>query len=157
MLYNSITGKRVKEPYNHITWVHSALKTKDFNLKQCFFGEHLIKDNTKPIAITESEKTAIIASVFFPDFVWLAAGSISNLTTEKFNNLRDKKVVLFPDLKAYEKWKHIATTISNVSKIRVSNYLEVNASDDDRILGLDLADYLLKLDKKQFTGIYNAS
>ena len=147
MLYNAVTGKRVKEPYNHINWVHSVLNLKEYNLKQCFFGEHLIKNNTKPIAITESEKTAIIASVFFPDFVWLAAGSISNLTNEKFENLKDKKVVLFPDLKAYDKWKQIATTISNVSVIRVSNYLEVNASDDDKKLGLDLADYLIKLNK----------
>lgn len=155
MLYNGVSGKRVKEPYNHITWVHSALKAKDFNLKQCFFGEHLIKNNNKPIAIAESEKTAIIASVFFPDFIWLAAGSISNLTTEKFVNLKDRNVVLFPDLNAYDKWKQIATTISNVSIIRVSNYLEVNASDDDKKLGLDLADYLLKLDKNQFIGIYD--
>lgn len=156
MLYNGVTGKRVKEPYNHITWVHSVLKTKDFNLKQCFFGEHLIKDNNKPIAITESEKTAIIASLYFPDFVWLAAGSISNLTSEKFQSLKDRNVVLFPDLKAYDKWKEIATTISTVSVIRVSNYLEVNASTEDKKLGLDLADYLLKLDKNKFLGICDA-
>ena len=150
MLYNGTTGKRVKKPFNHITWVHSVLKLKDYFLKQCFFGEHLIKDNNKPIAITESEKTAIIASVFFPDFVWLAAGSISNLTTEKFRNLKNRKIILFPDLNAYEKWKQISTTISTYSMLRVSNYLEVNASDEDRELGLDLADYLLKLDRNKF-------
>ena len=26
MLYNPTTGKRIKEPFNHITWVHKALK-----------------------------------------------------------------------------------------------------------------------------------
>ena len=41
MLYDEDTGKRVKKPYNHITWVHNPdkdLKEKsitDFNLKQC--------------------------------------------------------------------------------------------------------------------------
>ena len=44
MLYNSETGKRVKEPYNHVTWVHSVLHKGDYNLKQCFFGEHLLSD-----------------------------------------------------------------------------------------------------------------
>ncbi len=42
MLYNSETGKRIKEPYNHVTWVHSVLHKGDYNLKQCFFGEHLL-------------------------------------------------------------------------------------------------------------------
>ena len=33
MLYNSETGKRIKEPYNHVTWVHSVLHKGDYNLK----------------------------------------------------------------------------------------------------------------------------
>ena len=59
MLYYPETGKRVKEPYNHISWVHSLIPHKDFHLCQCFFGEHLINAaKTKPIALVESEKTA---------------------------------------------------------------------------------------------------
>jgi len=34
MLYDPKTGKRVKEPYNCITWVHTALKEPEYNLKQ---------------------------------------------------------------------------------------------------------------------------
>lgn len=44
MLYNPETGKRIKEPYNHVTWVHSVLHKGDYNLKQCFFGEHLLPE-----------------------------------------------------------------------------------------------------------------
>ena len=52
MLYDADTGKRVKEPYNHVTWVHSLLRLPDFNLCQCFFGEHLLPMNRgKPVAI----------------------------------------------------------------------------------------------------------
>lgn len=69
MLYDSETGKRVKHPYNHITWAHSLLKQKDFNLKQYFFGEHLLlKSIDKPIAVVESEKAALIASFYMPQF-----------------------------------------------------------------------------------------
>ncbi|WP_233901707.1 DUF6371 domain-containing protein, partial [Tenacibaculum piscium] len=58
MLYNSETGKRVKKPYNHISWEHT--KIDNFNLEQCYFGEHLLnEDKTKTVAICESEKTAI--------------------------------------------------------------------------------------------------
>lgn len=60
MLYNPETGKRVKEPYSHVSWVHSLITHMDFNLCQCFFGEHLINvAKTKPIALVESEKTAL--------------------------------------------------------------------------------------------------
>ncbi len=57
MLYNPANGRRIKEPHNHITWVHSLIHKDDFTLKQCFFGEHLLtKDSTKSVAIVESER-----------------------------------------------------------------------------------------------------
>jgi len=65
MLYSPTTGKRVKEPFNHITWVHKALKQPDFNLKQCLFGEHLLQDKTKPVAIVESEKNGYHCQYIF--------------------------------------------------------------------------------------------
>jgi len=70
MLYDAKEGKRSKDPYKHPSWVHTVLDLSDYNLEQCFFGEHLLKLNpTAPIAIVESEKTAIIASVFLPEFI----------------------------------------------------------------------------------------
>ena len=75
MLYNPETGKRIKEPHNHITWAHSLLHKSGFNLKQCFFGEHLLStDKTRPVALVESEKTALIASYYLPQYLWLASG-----------------------------------------------------------------------------------
>lgn len=148
--YNESTGKRIKKPYNHITWVHSVLKLNDFNLKQCFFGEHLILNNNKPIAIVESEKSAVIASVYFPNFIWIAAGSLLNFSVQKCEVFKNRNVILFPDVNAYEKWKLIAKLISNVaSNVAVSDYLEKHASDEDRVEGSDIADYISKfcLDK----------
>jgi hypothetical protein len=149
MLYSPTTGKRVKEPYNYISWVHNAVKSPNFNLQQCFFGEHLLKGNSKPVAIVESEKTAIIASYFYPKFVWLAAGSKDGLTADKWNVLKGRTVTLFPDLKAFEKWKANAQELSKIAKVTVSEYLEQIATEAERKEGLDLADYLLKLDLKQ--------
>ena len=64
MLYDAETGKRIKQPFNHVTWVHSLLKLPDYNLRQCFFGEHLLPMNRdKPVAIVESEITAIVAQL----------------------------------------------------------------------------------------------
>lgn len=144
MLYNPKTGKRIKQPYNHITWVHSVLKQPNFQLKQCLFGEHLLKGNNKPVAIVESEKTSIIASVYLPQFIWLAVGSLSNLTQEKCNVLKGRKVVLFPDLNAFEKWCIKAIELKNITNFQVSNLLETKATVQDKIQGLDLADYLIR-------------
>ncbi|MFZ4741402.1 MAG: DUF6371 domain-containing protein, partial [Bacteroidales bacterium] len=71
-LYDADAGKRIKKPFDHITWLHSLMKLEDFELKQCLFGTHLLYDKTKPIAVVESEKTSIIASVYLPQFIWVS-------------------------------------------------------------------------------------
>ncbi|WP_394991185.1 DUF6965 family protein [Emticicia sp.] len=150
MLNSPTTGKRVKEPFNHINWVHKALKLPDFELKQCLFGEHLLNDNSKPIALCESEKTAIVASVYLPDFIWLAAGGISNLTADKCKVLSGRTVYLYPDLNGFEKWSIKAKELSHIATIVVSDLLERHASDEERKEGLDLEDYLIRFDYKDF-------
>ena len=153
MLYNAATGKRVKEPFNHISWVHKVLEMPEFELKQCLFGEHLLIDKSKPVAIVESEKTAIIASIYLPQFIWVAVGSISNLNAEKCQILKGRSVVLFPDLNGFAKWSTRAKELSHLATFIVSNLLEKNASESERKQGLDIADYLLKFDLTDFVSV----
>ncbi len=149
MLYNAIKGKRIKEPYNHTNWAHSALKLPGFALQQAFFGEHLLKGNNMPVAIVESEKTAIIASVYLPQFIWLAAGNKTGLTGQKCKVLQGRKVILYPDLNAFELWKQKAKEYSHIF-LTVSSLLERKATEDEKKQGLDLADYLIRFDLKEF-------
>ena len=159
MLYDSATGKRVKEvkpdgsKWSKITWAHSVLQkqgaVQDFNLRQCLFGEHQLAVNSnksKPVAIVEAEKTAIIATPYLPDFIWLACGSLNNLTAEKCSVLAGRKVVLFPDLNCFEKWNGKAKRLQTLldCSISVSDLLESKASETDRLQGFDIADYLVK-------------
>ena len=150
MLYDPSTGHRVKEPFNHITWAHKALKQPEFELNQCLFGEYLLKDKIKPVALVESEKTAIIASVYLPQFNWLAVGGKQNLNINMMQALKGLNVVFFPDLKGYEKWNTFAKEHSNLAKFTVSDLLERKASDNEKEQGLDLADYLVKFDNTEF-------
>ncbi len=150
MLYSPTTGKRVKEPFNHINWVHKALKQPEFELKQCLFGEHLLIDKTKPVAIVESEKTAVIASVYLPQFIWLAVGSLTNLNAEKCSILKGRTVTLFPDLNGFDKWSNKAKELSHLAIFTVSDLLERKATEAERKQGVDLADYLIKYDYKAF-------
>lgn len=146
MLYDSSNGKRVKKPYSHINWVHKALKLESFNLQQCYFGEHLLKqDASKPVAIVESEKTAIISSVFLPEFIWLACGSLNNLNEAKTKVLKGRSVVLFPDLSCFDLWNNKIKTLTKLAVFRTSTLLRNNATDSEKKQGLDLADYLLKI------------
>ncbi|MBK9025621.1 MAG: hypothetical protein IPL69_17065 [Saprospiraceae bacterium] len=45
----------------------------------------------------ESEKTAIIASVYLPQFTWLASGGKAGLTKDKLEVLKGRNVNLYPD------------------------------------------------------------
>ncbi len=151
MLYSSDTCKRVREPFSHIQWVHKALKIKDFNLSQCLFGEHLLKGNNKSVAIVESEKSAIIASLYFPKYIWLACCSLQGLNKTKCEVLRGREVTLFPDLKGLHTWQEKALELKELAKITVSTFLEENATQEEIDQGLDIADYLLKYDLTEFS------
>ena len=150
MLYSPTTGKRIKEPFNHISWVHTALKQPEFELRQCLFGEHLLIDKTKPVAIVESEKTAVIASVYLPQFIWCAAGSLTNLNAEKCSILKERSVTLFPDLNGFDKWSSKAKELSHLATFTVSDLLERKATEAEKKQGFDIADYLIKFNYKAF-------
>ncbi|PIY10422.1 MAG: hypothetical protein COZ17_09870 [Flavobacteriaceae bacterium CG_4_10_14_3_um_filter_33_47] len=142
MLYNKHTGKRIKEPYNHINWLHKAIKEPDFNLSQCLFGLHLInEDYQKNIAIVESEKTAIVMSIFLSDFIWLATGSKSNFKFDTLEPLKKRNVIAFPDKGEYNNWLNKSIELNGKGfKIAVSNLLEQTEFNN----GFDLADYFFK-------------
>ena len=149
MLYSPVTGKRSKDKYHCPNWIHSVLKMPDFNLKQRLFGEHLLKgDPDKPVAIVESEKTAIIASAYMSDYIWLASGSLTNICSEKCDVLRGRNVTLFPDLNGYDKWSKKAIDLSHIALFKVSDYLEKVATSEEKAQGLDIADFLVRVNFK---------
>lgn len=143
MLYDRFTGKRIKEPYNHINWLHKAIKEHDFSLCQCLFGLHRInEDYQKTIAIVESEKTAIIMSIFLPEFIWLATGSKGNFKFELLEPLKKRNIIAFPDKGEFKTWLDKATELNAIGfKIAVSDLIEQTNFEN----GFDLADYYLIL------------
>lgn len=80
--------------------------------------------------------------MFFPDTVFLATGGLTNLRPETCEPLKDKRVILFPDLGAEEIWKEKAREIPGQQNHVVSNWLSSNATDEIRQRGLDIADVL---------------
>ena len=152
MLYDSTTGHRVKEPRSYVSWVHTELKLQDYNLKQCLFGEHLLSEKpTKPVAIVESEKSALIATHYMPEFIWLATGGMHGcFKSDVVNVLIGRSVMLCPDLGAKEVWQAKMPLLTSVcSKVVLSDSLEQCATDEQRKYGLDIADFLLMTDTPQ--------
>lgn len=145
--YDENTGKRVKTPFSHINWYHKILDINDYNLKQCLFGEHqLIKNTTSILGLVESEKTAIIASIHLPNLTWLATGGIHNLEPEKCSALKNKKVIMFPDMNAYEIWERKASCITNElnCSIKISDILDKNIPNQIKSSGADIIDFIIK-------------
>lgn len=124
------------------------IPTFNFKLQQCLFGEHLLaEESAKPVGMVESEKTAIIASALLPEMLWLAAGSLHNLKLEICQVLKGRKVYLFPDLNAYDKWrtKALAIQVKMPGTIfKVFKAMEQKANDVELKEGLDLGDLLGK-------------
>ena len=141
ILYKTLNGKKQK-----INWVHSILKLKDYNLRQCLFGLHLVsKDNKKPIAIVESEKTAIICSILLPEFIWLATGGLTNLKISNLRSLKNRKIVLFPDAGCFENWKNKVNTMPKSYDITISKILHKLSSEKEKYKDYDIADFLLSI------------
>lgn len=151
MLYNANTGRRVKQPYNHVGWMHRHLKLSHYNLQQCLFGQHLLHLHPNaPVALVESEKTALIANVYMPEFIWLATGSLQGLSARMCQPLKGRQVVLWPDIKGYATWAAKAAELKHLAKFTVSHLLETVATPEQRQQGCDLADYLVNFDYRTF-------
>ncbi|MCW3118663.1 MAG: hypothetical protein JWM28_2745, partial [Chitinophagaceae bacterium] len=148
--YDPETGRRNKETGAYFAG-KKILNKEDANFKQCLFGEYLLTlpDNAgRTVAIVESEKTAIIASVYYPGFIWLATGGKhgAKWTEASVSKvLNGRRVILFPDLGAYDSWKAKGLLMAAVAgcQVAVSDILERSANDEEKIKGLDLVDYLL--------------
>ncbi len=146
-------GKRTK----HITWMHRFLIRKNeisnYNLSQCLFGLHLVQEDKKSIiALVESEKTACIMSVVFPHFLWLACGAKGEFKLKKLESIKDREIIAYPDcefqrngLTTYKEWEMKATEFNKDGyKITVSDLLEKEATDKQKIEGIDIADFFMK-------------
>lgn len=107
-------GHRDKTDKYPASWLHKIPAWRGYfhgeELQQCFFGEHLLAERPDaPVAIVESEKTAIMLSIWSKPFIWLATGGSQGLKNETKNKvLAGRKVLLIPDNGQFWNWKATA-------------------------------------------------
>lgn len=142
-------GHRVKSAKGSlINWTHSLWRDKptDFQITQCFFGEHLLQSNLEStIMVVESEKSALIGYMFFPEFLWLASGGNNGcLNPQASKVLSGRKVILVPDLNMEKDWNVKAAMLAEVgADVSLFDMEQFNPTPQDRDRGLDIADFIL--------------
>ncbi|MCA8831947.1 DUF6371 domain-containing protein [Hymenobacter pini] len=87
-------GKRDKltQPYSFASTDEEKKKSAKYGF--CLYGEHLIRhDNPeRPICVVESEKSAVLASFFYPHLDWVACGAANGITDEKIHALYNRPI-----------------------------------------------------------------
>jgi hypothetical protein len=150
----------------HPTWAHSLLGLTDekkYNWVKYWFGEHLLAQYpARKVAIVESEKTALVASIYFAhlNFVWLASCGKDGLKDlEKWKVLKGRTVTLYPDLSPpddkgqtpFQSWTTIAAEMQTCGyNVSVNDFLETRADEFERAQKWDLADFLLRRSLSDF-------
>lgn len=136
VMYYQPNGRRDK---NRKSWfVHSKIRD-DFNYQQCFFGLHLVTGD-KPVALCESEKTAVIMSVYMPEYTWLATGGSEMINGTRLLELKRLDAV-FPDNGQFEKWTQKTRTFNRQMNFDVERAVAAGVLE----AGSDILDlYLLK-------------
>jgi len=140
------------------TWVSYLLRRRDpfpnaaHETSHCFFGLHLVSPHCCTVAVVEAEKTAVILSELYPQYIWLASGGLGEVQPDKFRALRGCKVILFPDTDpdgiAYSRWSNAAEEVmrsvfwEGSPPIRVSRILEDHATEEQKRRKIDLVDFI---------------
>ena len=141
-----------RDKQRHPSWVSARMKAYygydgDLPVERCLFGLHLLH-SAAAVAVVEAEKTAVIMSEWYPQYLWLASGGLSMLTAEKLLPLRDQRVILFPDTdpdgKAFAHWQQIAREASRhtLFPVYVSPLLERHATSEQKAAKIDIIDFL---------------
>jgi len=74
------------------------------------------------------------------DCLWMANWWAQQPQPESCKVFANREVVLYPDLGAYDAWAERARNIPNCN---VSKLLEENATAEERLWGLNIADYMI--------------
>ena len=145
-----------RDHHHHPTWVSAVLnKFYEWPVEEknphCLFGMHLLdEDKEKAVAVVEAEKTAVIMSEVFPQYLWLATGGLSCLNEKALFPLRGRRIVLFPDTdpkgKTYKEWYCRAKKAEWLlgHPVTVSPLLERQATRDQKKRKIDLVDYVFE-------------
>lgn len=139
-------GHRVRPEWGEVDWIHrrymkmQGKKKDDFHFVQCLFGEHLLPARPNDmVCLTEGEKTAVICSMVFPQFVWVSCGGQGMLTAERCKPLANRDVIVYADANAVGEWGEKIKSFTFCRSIHLSDW----AKDEPQGSKRDIADLIM--------------
>ena len=101
----------------------------------------------KTVCVVESEKSAVLLSELFPEYLWMATGYLANLNERLFLPLKGHHVVCYPATDptgdTYLLWLSVASEARKYGiDITVSRFLEDRATPYQKSRCIDLVDFL---------------
>lgn len=154
---------------------HREPLIKSWHVEHCLFGLHLLANNgawcncdiakpkasnvtggpglsvspcVSPVAIVESESSAIVLSALFPESIWMAYATTSHLSPDLFSPLEGHIVTIYPrtdpTLSNYLFFQDLITlTLQRYDlDLTIDTTLEDNATPDQKKRCIDLLDFL---------------
>ena len=133
-------------------WISNLLKRREplianWHVEHCLFGLHLLA-HTLPIAIVESEASAMVLSALFPESIWMAYATTSHLTPDLFAPLEGRSVRIYPctdpTLSNYLFFQELVSlTLQRYDlDLTIDTTLEDHATADQKERCIDLLDFL---------------
>lgn len=106
--------------------IHAELRRKDKTLPQqadqVLFGSHLLRlYPDASVGVVESQKSAVILSIIYPEIVWVATAGMTNFNERLLFPIYDRNVVAYPDVNGVKVWTERAKDLP-FKNIRVSDW-----------------------------------
>ena len=133
--------------------IHYELRRKDKTLPpqadQVLFGSHLLRlYPSASVGVVESQKSAVILSITYPEVVWLATAGLTNFNERLLAPIYDRNVVAYPDFNGVHEWTERAKQLP-FKNIRVSDWWRY-AQDDKE----DICDVVIRAIQEEKTPYY---
>ena len=140
-------GHRIKRSEcDAVDWLHARLMRQqgkaasDYHLRQCLFGEHLLPKRPDTIVcVVEGEKSAVIASLVFPQYVWVATGGKYGLSPRMCKSLAGRDVLVYTDADAVGEWGEKIQSLTFCRSIHLSDWAKNEPQGSKR----DIADLIM--------------
>ena len=154
-IYYKAGGHRDKKVPPMLIWSHRP---------QCLYGLHRYSEHNRhmPVAIVESEKSAIIMSIVQPGYLWMATGSLNNFNERFLEPVKQAHIIAYPDVDyqrdkrtgksaSFELWNRTAIQLNRKGwNIRLSNVLEDMATTPQRMDKIDVTDVAIEHALQEF-------
>lgn len=106
--------------------IHAELRRKDKTLPtqadQVLFGSHLLRlYPTASVGVVESQKSAVILSVIYPNLIWLATAGMTNFNARLLAPIYDRNVIAYPDVNGVKVWTERAKQLP-FKNVRISDW-----------------------------------